>query len=408
MKKNTNIVLTELQLNEDGLFEGFPVDEADAEELEYAIPPPDDRDISKNKGNLSVKRAGLFELTNSKHDLPVMDIYMSHIDKDYPQISYCYLKAEIDKFLELIDELGKPLKEYVYTYYDETDNKYRKLDEKILIFDNFVFKYDGERNVNNKFYHYSVHIYYKKEIRKKIDEICDKINAIACKKNTKKSHFYLPAQNSGGLYLNEIELEPTKLDIDLLYKPDFREHYDIIIKRLSKKKDKGIVFLHGPPGTGKTTFIRYLIYKLCKKKIIYITPDLVHHLGTPSIMPFLIENRDCILIIEDGEAVIKKQVEGRNPVVSNLLNISDGLLSDALNIQIVCTFNAKKVEIDEALLRKGRLITEYEFTKLPIEQCKRIAEHYKIPIDVKNEMTLTEIFNYDEKDLTKEEISIGF
>jgi ATP-dependent 26S proteasome regulatory subunit len=44
-----------------------------------------------------------------------------------------------------------------------------------------------------------------------------------------------------------------------------------------------------------------------------------------------------------------------NAGLINILNNSDGLLSDELCIKFICTFNAPLKDIDEALLRKGRL-----------------------------------------------------
>ena len=42
--------------------------------------------------------------------------------------------------------------------------------------------------------------------------------------------------------------------------------------------------------------------------------------------------------------------------MSDLLNISDGLLADFLHVQVICTFNHPLSMVDSALLRKGRLI----------------------------------------------------
>ncbi|MGO8056094.1 hypothetical protein, partial [Rhizobium leguminosarum] len=61
--------------------------------------------------------------------------------------------------------------------------------------------------------------------------------------------------------------------------------------------------------------------------------------------------------------------------VSNLLNISDGLLADFLNVQLVCTFNSSLTFIDTALLRKGRLIAKYEFGKLGITKAQLLSTH---------------------------------
>jgi ATP-dependent 26S proteasome regulatory subunit len=85
-----------------------------------------------------------------------------------------------------------------------------------------------------------------------------------------------------------------------------------------------------------------------------------------------------------------------NSGVSNLLNISDGLLSDCLNVQIICTFNSSLSLIDNALLRKGRLIAKYEFGKLDIHKAKKLAERLGINKHIDAPLTLAELTNIEE------------
>ena len=68
---------------------------------------------------------------------------------------------------------------------------------------------------------------------------------------------------------------------------------------------------------------------------------------------------------EDAEKVIgDRQNSGSSVGVSNLLNLSDGILGDILNIHVIATFNMDKERIDSALLRKGRF-DEIFFVDLP-------------------------------------------
>ncbi|CAF4371039.1 unnamed protein product, partial [Adineta steineri] len=61
--------------------------------------------------------------------------------------------------------------------------------------------------------------------------------------------------------------------------------------------------------------------------------------------------------------------------VSNLLNLSDGLLSDGIHIQILATFNCPLESLDVALLRPGRLVVQYCFpATLSIENARNLAE----------------------------------
>ena len=152
------------------------------------------------------------------------------------------------------------------------------------------------------------------------------------------------------------------------------------------------MLLHGKPGTGKTTYIRYLINKINKNKI-FVPPNLTELLSDPGFIPFLMENPNSILFVEDAENVLRSREDGHhNQAVSNVLNITDGLLSDCLNIQIVATFNTNIKNIDPALLRKGRLIAQYEFKPLVPERAEKLADSLKIWLDDIDNLTVADIY----------------
>jgi len=206
------------------------------------------------------------------------------------------------------------------------------------------------------------------------------------------------------------ELPKQKMDIELNYGSHFTKVHNKIITHLNKPNGKGLVLLHGTPGTGKTHYLKYLASKIKDKKVIFVPPHLADFITSPEMTPFLIDNSDSILFIEDAERVITDRNTGGTAGVSNILNITDGILSDMLNIQIVATFNMDKKKIDEALLRKGRLIAEHKFDKLSIEDSNKLINHLKIKDFVaKVPMTLTEIYNVNEEEFKSEEkTKIGF
>jgi len=138
--------------------------------------------------------------------------------------------------------------------------------------------------------------------------------------------------------------------------------------------------------------------------------ELNYGLSEPSIIPFLMEHKNSILIIEDAEKVISdREINGSSAGVSNILNITDGILGDCLNIQIVATFNMKKEKIDKALLRKGRLICEHKFTPLSVENSNKLLKHLGKTKTVDKPTSLADIYHIDE-DLARVEnkIQIGF
>lgn len=214
--------------------------------------------------------------------------------------------------------------------------------------------------------------------------------------------------SSMGLELKQLAIKPTNLDIGLYYNDDFKEVDAIIRNRLNQSNNKGIVLLHGLPGTGKTTYLRHLIGGL-SKRVLFVSPSVAGNLMNPEFIDLLIDNQNAVLVIEDAENIIMDRKYNNNSSVSNLLNISDGLLSDCLNVQIICTFNSALNLIDSALMRKGRLIARYEFGKLSVSKSQRLSDHLGLKQVIVKPMTLAEVANPDDKDFeVKQMNSIGF
>jgi hypothetical protein len=200
---------------------------------------------------------------------------------------------------------------------------------------------------------------------------------------------------TNGLDLKQLDIKPTDLDLDLYYNDDFKAVDKVIKERLAKENDKGIVLLHGLPGTGKTTYLRHLIGSM-EKKVLFVSPGVAGNLMNPEFIDLLIDNPNAVLVIEDAENIIMDRKYSSNSSVSNLLNISDGLLSDCLNVQIICTFNSALSFVDSALMRKGRLIAKYEFAKLDVVKAQRLSNHLGLQQKIDKPMTLAEITNPEE------------
>jgi len=218
----------------------------------------------------------------------------------------------------------------------------------------------------------------------------------------------LVIESSGVLDLKPMQIKRTKLDLDLFYEDDFREVDALIRKRLGRKKDKGIILLHGLPGAGKTTYLRYLIGKM-KKRVLFLSPAVAGNLMNPDFIELIMDNPDTVLIIEDAEDIIRDRKYSPGSGVSSLLNISDGLLADFLNVQVICTFNSSLTFIDPALMRKGRLIAKYEFGKLSIARAQRLSNHLGFNVQITKPMTIAEIANPHEKDQQEGRVEVlGF
>ena len=252
---------------------------------------------------------------------------------------------------------------------------------------------------------------YSNVIESIYNTIVEKVKGIAKKQREESNNVSLVIASRNGYDTQSFELPKQQMNIELNYGKDFTKVHEKILSTLNKKKGKGLVLLHGTPGTGKTHYLKYLASKIKGKRVLFIPPHLADFITSPEMTPFLIQNANSILFIEDAERVITDRNTGGSVGVSNILNLTDGILSDILNIQIVATFNMDKRKIDEALLRKGRLIAEHEFGKLSIEDSNAVLNHLKIPYDAIKPMTLTEIYNVNEAEYKSEEkgkSTIGF
>jgi len=246
---------------------------------------------------------------------------------------------------------------------------------------------------------------------KDFNEITNQFTPLAKRRKERENNIALVIQTNRGYDTTSFELPKQKLDIELGYGKGFKPIHEKIIHKLNEPKSKGLVLLHGTPGTGKTHYLKYLASKIKNKRVLFIPPFLADFITSPEMTPFLIQNAGSVLFIEDAEKVITDRNTGGGNGVSNILNITDGILSDILNIQIVATFNMDKKKIDEALLRKGRLIAEHKFDALPIEDSQALIDHLGFEHKADKPMTLTEIYNLSEIEYKSEDkgrATIGF
>ena len=234
-----------------------------------------------------------------------------------------------------------------------------------------------------------------------------------CLKSINKEHLHtgkislLMHENVIGFYTKQFELSKPEVQLESYYNDDILPFHNRLTDALTKEESKGIAFLHGAPGTGKTTYIRHLL-GLINKRAIFIPSAIAPRLAEPGFVDFIARCKNSLIIIEDAEEIISSRKQGRNHAVSALLNLSDGLLSDCLNLQIICTFNISIGSLDSALLRAGRLIGAYEFKALQQEKSNALLLKHKLDKQVFGPTVLGDIFNTSYHPEIQSHTPIGF
>jgi hypothetical protein len=130
------------------------------------------------------------------------------------------------------------------------------------------------------------------------------------------------------------------------------EHADRL--RASGQHLKRGVLLHGPPGTGKTHTVRYLLGQLTGSTVVVLTGQALHLIAEAcsvarTLQPSVVVVEDVDLIGEDREFG-----EGAHPLLFQLLNEMDGLGAD-LDVTFLLTTNRADLLEPALAQRPGRI-----------------------------------------------------
>ena len=231
--------------------------------------------------------------------------------------------------------------------------------------------------------------------------------SLSLKLERKKKEIGVIIQNSNGLTVYYSPLTRCDFDVDN-YNDDLVQNHELIVNELNSDKN-GVHLFYGLPGTGKTSYISCLT-SLVDKNLIYIPNSVAVMMDSPQFLQLLMSQSNSVFIIEDAEKIIiSREIDGHSPI-SALLNLSDGLLGQTLKSQFICTFNTNIDKIDQALLRRGRLLSSHEFLPLEEEKAKKLAKKLGREY-VEGQNTLTDIYNSDiikNNFLNKVKNKIGF
>ncbi|MFN4763687.1 AAA family ATPase [Gillisia sp. Q332] len=253
-----------------------------------------------------------------------------------------------------------------------------------------------------------VHLYFHDENSAHLHQLLEFLKGFKIEKPD-KAHINLIIMQQHGLDNKKIGFTKPDLDLSISYNDDFPEFHDKMLKILKQDNKSGLHLLYGKPGTGKSTYIRYLC-GLVKKEIVFLPGQMAQNLDNIAMTKYLIDNPNSVLVIEDAEELIVSRDSQRNSNLAMILNITDGILGESLGIQIIATFNTDVQNIDPALKRKGRLKSAYEFRALVPDKANRLLIEQNMNYSTDKEMTLAEIYNISEEEQYKspERKVVGF
>ena len=196
---------------------------------------------------------------------------------------------------------------------------------------------------------------------------------------------------------------PSWKEIEGNYSADARTDLERLVVR--RGLDGGrLILWQGAPGTGKTYALRSLARawrEWCDFHVV-VDPDVFFGEGSSYLMDILFQEarrnahgvpKARLLVLEDaGELVAADARAETGQALSRLLNVSDGLLGQGLDLCILITTNEPIDRLHPAVLRPGRCAAQIEVPPLDVETANRWLVDHGGGAPISEPTSLAELF----------------
>lgn len=204
----------------------------------------------------------------------------------------------------------------------------------------------------------------------------------------------------------DIPLRADRVPVDEMYPflngEPLLDYYDRFMN-----SSASILLLIGPPGTGKTSFIRGLMQHTQSSAVVSYDENI---LSKDFVFAQFMEGDQNMMVIEDADMFLKARSEG-NTTMHKFLNVGDGLIT-AQNKKLIFSTNLPSTrDIDPALIRPGRCFDVVSFDTLTREQAAKLAD--KVGIELtgdKDKWTIADVFHKQSMEVVKtfQKQKVGF